>query len=264
MTQNLPGTFKAQKKDGTIYYRASFTYKNKHISLGSFSTEKEANLAYTEASSLIASSLSIVDYQKSNTLSFEKWVILVNFRDNGIYFSTPIYMRKKYFSYYLDSRTELKFSIDDLFYYASHKIMQRGGHFFVADYGMQVNIINRYGIKNYAVAGKDYEHLNGDTLDFRYENISIHNEYHGVTYTTHYGKPAYQAKIHVKGYFIIGYYATAVEAAIAYNKAIDILKKRGCPKNYKQNYTEGVSPSVYADIYSKLKVSPKIENYLAE
>lgn len=34
--------------------------------------------------------------------------------------------------------------------------MRRGGHLFVADYGMQVNILNRYGIKNYAVKDKDY------------------------------------------------------------------------------------------------------------
>ena len=46
---SLPGAFKAQKKDGTIYYRSSITYKNKHISLGSFKTEEEASGAYIEA-----------------------------------------------------------------------------------------------------------------------------------------------------------------------------------------------------------------------
>ena len=40
-----PGVYIAKKKDGTIYYRSSFTYKSKHISLGSFATEKEAHKA---------------------------------------------------------------------------------------------------------------------------------------------------------------------------------------------------------------------------
>ena len=258
---SLPGTYPAKKKDGTLYYRCSFTYKNKHISLGSFDTAEASFDAYNEAIALVNSKKTIEDYSKKNVLTFEKWVVLINFRDNGIYFPNPIYIRKKFFSYYLDLHTELKFSIDDLFYYASHKIMRRGGHFFVADYGMQTNILNRYGIKNYGIAGKDYDHKNEDPYDFRYENITVHNEYHGVSYTTHYGNPAYQAKINLRGYYVVGYYATAVEAAIAYNKAIDVAKKRGCKRNFKQNYTEGVSPSVYADIYSKLKISSKIMEF---
>lgn len=31
----MTGVYEARKKSGEIYYRASFTYKNKHISLGS-------------------------------------------------------------------------------------------------------------------------------------------------------------------------------------------------------------------------------------
>ena len=45
----------------------------------------------------------------------------------------------------------LKFDIDDLFYYSSHKILKRQGHLYVNDYGMQITILNRYGIKNYGV-----------------------------------------------------------------------------------------------------------------
>ena len=262
--KNLPGTFTAQKKDGTIYYRSSFTYKNKHISLGSYSKQEEAHAAYLEAGKIVANfDISIMNYSKHSPLSFEKWVVLCNFRDNNIYFSTPIYVRKQYFSYYLDPHTELKFSIDDLFYYSSHKIMRRNGHYFVADYGMQVTILGRYGIKNYGVLGKDYNLINGDIHDFRYENIEILNAYHGVRYVTHRGKPMYQARIHIKGYYIIGYYDTALEAAIAYNKAIDILASNGCKKQFKQNYTEGISASTYADIYRSLKISTKILNYPA-
>ena len=46
---SLPGSFQAMKKDGTIYYRSSITYKNKHISLGSFPTEEESHAAYIQA-----------------------------------------------------------------------------------------------------------------------------------------------------------------------------------------------------------------------
>lgn len=259
---NTAGAFRAQKKDGTVYYRSSFTYKNKHISLGSYNTMSEAHAAYLEAGRIINTpSLALMDYTKSCPLSFEKWVILFNFRDNNLYFSTPIYVRKRYFSYYLDEHTELKFSIDDLFYYASHKIMRRNGHFFVADYGMQVTILNRYGIKSYGICGKDYNLINGDPHDFRYENIEILNTYHGVRHVSHRGKPKYQARIHLRGYYIIGYYDTALEAAIAYNKAIDILHTNGLIKQFKQNYMDGVSPSVYADIYRRISISPKISAY---
>ena len=45
---NLPGVFTAKKKDGTIYYRASLTFKRRHISLGSFSCADDASRAYKE------------------------------------------------------------------------------------------------------------------------------------------------------------------------------------------------------------------------
>ena len=63
---SLPGSFKATKKDGTIYYRSSITYKNKHISLGSFSTDKEAHLAYLEANTLLSdSNITLDNFQPS-------------------------------------------------------------------------------------------------------------------------------------------------------------------------------------------------------
>lgn len=155
-----PGVYSAKKKDGTIYFRSSFTYKNKHISLGSFATEKEAHKAYLEANDIMNSKkkILITDYnKKTRVINFEKWVVLINFKDNGMYFKNPIYLFPKYFEYYLDNDpyAPLKFDVDDLFFYSTHKIMRRGGHLFVADYGMQLNILNRYGIKNFAVPGKD-------------------------------------------------------------------------------------------------------------
>ena len=262
---SLAGSFQAKKKDGTIYYRSSITYKNKHISLGSFPTEKEAHTAYLQAGTLTTNtSLTIDSYSAEYILSFEKWVILINFRDNNIYFGTPIYVRPKFFHYYLTREIRLTFDIDDLFFYASHKISRRGGHLFVADYGMQLSIHARYGIKNYAVLEKDYRFINGDIHDYRYENIEILNPYHGVSLSEYKDKKKYCAKLNLHGYYTIGHYETALEAAIAYNKAIDIVRRNGCMKNFSFNEIEEVSPSVYADIYSKLKVSEKIMGYLPD
>ena len=129
---------------------------------------------------------------------------------------------------------------------------------------MQINIMSRYGIKNYAVLNKDYRFINGNTHDFRYENIEILNVYNGVTASCRNGKVCYVTKIHIRGNYTVGTYETEAEAAIAYNKAIDILKKAGVTKAYTPNYMEGMSPAVYADLYSSIKISPKIEHYLSE
>ena len=249
MNAMLKGVYLARKKDNSIYYRASITYRRKHISLGSFDTEDSANRAYEEADRLLRSGADTIDsYENTCALPFEKWVILLNFRDNGLYFATPIYVRGKFFYYYLSPSYVLKFDIDNLFFYSSHKIMKRGEHLFVAGYGMQLNILNRHGIRSYSVPGRDYVFLNGDETDFRSANLKIINRYQGV----------------LRIDYIIGTYATEDEAAIAYNKDIDILRKNGVTRNYTPNYLEGLSPAVYADIYARLKISDKIYNYFLE
>lgn len=256
---SLPGVYETTLKDGTPSFRASITYQKKHISLGSFPEEDSAHEAYLLAFSVLSDpALKVLDYRQPCPLSFEKWVVLVNLRDNGIYFSTPIYLMKTYFSYYLEPELELKFDLEDLFYYASHKIMRRGNHLFVADYGMQVNLPSRYGIKNYAVQGKDFRFINGDPGDFRYENIEILNSYHGVTMIREKNSVKYRARIHLRSYYLIGYYDSAVEAAIAYNKAVDIVKKNLPGKNYELNYIAELKASEYAVIYKQLKISERI------
>lgn len=257
----LPGVFKAVKKDGTIYYRSSFTYQNKHISLGSFSTEWSAHTAYAEAGNIMSCACSIRDYSDVFTISFEKYVILINFRDSGMYFKTPIYLKQKYFYYYFSQKEYLIFDTDDLFYYSSHKIMRRKGHLFVADYGMQVNILSRYGIKNYGVPGKDYLFINGNSSDYRYENIQVINQYYGVSFMMQNGKELYKATLHIHGNYLVGIYDTEIQAAIAYNKAVDIVKKHGCMKNFITNYIDGLSPREYAEIYSSVEISKNITNY---
>lgn len=256
------GVYPAVKKNGAVYYRASLTYRRKHISLGSFSTAREAHAAYLEGCSLLEqSTIAPEDYRTSSPLSFEKWICLINFRDNGLYFGNPIYVRRKLFYYYLSPTHVLKFDPDDLFYYSSHKIMCRGRHYFVADYGLQVSIAGRYGIKPYAKEGRDFRFINGDRTDFRRENLEILNTYHGVSRELKNGRLCYAVRIHIRGNYLVGRYATEVEAAIAYNKAIDILRQNGVTRRYTPNYIEGLSPSRYAELYVSLPVSEKIIAY---
>ena len=58
--------------------------------------------------------------------------------------------------------------------------MKRGGHLFVADYGMQINIMSRYGIKNYAVLGKDYRFINEDTYDYNVKVSYKKDDYYKI------------------------------------------------------------------------------------
>jgi len=256
----LPGTFLASKKNGDTYYRSTITYHKKHISLGSYTTEKQAHLAYITAQNLLdtTNNIQIEDYSTDSPLLFEKWVCLINFRDNGIYIKNPIYLKYSYFIYYFNLDEYYLFDIDDLFYYSEHKIMKRNGHLFVADYGMQVNILSRYGIKNYARPNIDYIFINGNPYDFRLENISIINNYIGVTREIKKNKTLFLSKLHIRSNYVIGRYKTDTEAAIAYNKAVDIVKSNGCKKNFQTNYIEDLLPSQYADIYQKLVISDKI------
>ncbi len=259
MANKVAGVYETSLKDGTKSYRASITFKGKHIALGSFSDAQHAGDAYSQAQDILSdSSFTLSSYEKEKSLSFEKCVVLINFRDKGLYIPTPIYLEKKYFFYYLSPNHMLIFDIDDLFYYSSHKIMKRGSHLFVADYGSQISILSRYGIRSYAVEGRDYRFANGNANDLRYENIEVLNRYHGVRQYAERGFLKYKTVIHVNGDYIVGKYNTENEAAIAYNKAADILKKNGIDKNYMLNYIEDLTAAQYADLYSYIKISPKI------
>ena len=259
------GVYIAKKKDQTVYYKASITFRNKHISLGSYPTEDAAHHAYCISEALLydtgITAESIIQSPKSG-LPFPKQMILLNFRDNGIYIPNAIYLRNGYFSYYLSPTEELIFDIDDLFYYSNRKIMKRAGHLFVNDYGMQVTIQSRYGIKPYGVEGRDYVFINGNNHDFRYSNIEILCPYNGVILKQKNDTIQYVARLHINGNYIIGTYDTITEAAIAYNKAIDLAKSHGIHKNFTPNYIDELSPREYADAYTRIKISKKFMHYL--
>lgn len=272
---NIKGVFEAYKKDGTKYYRASITYRGKHISLGSFDVQNKAACAYEYANSILNDSKYTIDKcikncqdnhnldnKEKSYLTLEKIVSLINFRDNNIYIANPIYIYNKYFYYYLSIDKILKFDADELFFYSSHKIMYRGNHLFVAYYNSQINILSRYGIRPHSVLGKDYEFKNGDRYDFRVTNLEINNRFYGVSRLKKRVKKSYKAMIHIENNFTIGYYESPVVAAIAYNKAADLLYKKGYSKEYPRNDISilGISKLSYIDIYNSINISQKIRD----
>ena len=262
----LPGVYPAKKKDGTPYFRASIHYHGTHVSLGSFTTPGEANAAYREADRLYHDQkINISNFQEhTKILKQDKIVTILNHRDHNIYIKTPIYLRSSFFSYFLDEATELKFDNDDLFYYSSHRILKRQGHLYVNDYGMQYSILSRFGIKGFAVAGKDYQFANGDETDYRYANIIVINKYHGVTRIESHGTWRHEARIHLNGEFLIGRFRTDAMAAVAYNKAVDYAKDRAYPKNFIQNYVIEYTPKEYAEVYTEINLPLNYRNYIDE
>lgn len=262
----LPGVFRAQKKNGQVYFRSNITCHSKHISLGSFSLETDAHRAYLEAGRLLRDreitldNVSFLDY----ILNFEKIITLLNYRDNHIYIKNPIYLFRTYFHYYLTPNEIYKFDIDDLFYFSGHKLLRRGGHLYVNDYGMQVTVLSRYGIRSFAVKDKDYRFANQDPYDLRYENIININPFHGVRCCNKNGHITYQAYIHINGNYQIGTYKTLNEAAIAYNKAADFAHEHGVKKNFQTNYIVELSAREYAQAYVEVAISQRYKKYVLQ
>lgn len=253
----MEGAYLARHKDGSIYYRSSVTRRGVKISLGGFSTAEAASLAAREAVSIYDDPGIVLGNvrQRLHALSWEKAVSVINHRDNGIYVKTPVYLRNGYFSYFLPDGRELKFDTDDLFYYSSHRILARdGGSLYVNEYGMQTRILSRYGIRNYAVEGKDYYFVNHDPTDLRSANIVVLSRYHGVHPVMAAGVPFYEARIHLNGDWKLGRFRTENEAAVAYNKAADLLRQSGFRREWPENYIEDLKPSDYADLYVAIEL----------
>ena len=254
------GIFKTTKKDGSVYYRVSITKSGKHISLGSFTKQREASKCYDEANDILKNtSVDEHSYDKYKYIPFDKFIILLNYRDNRIYIHNPIYLKKNYFNYYLDENTVLKFDRDDLFYYSNHKICKRGNHLFCNEYGNQINIAERYSIPAYAVLNRDYRFKNGDIYDYTYSNIEILNKFHGVKRIVKGNKVFFESRIHIKGYTKIGEYEDEITASIAYNKAADLLMKK-IDKTYKLNFPE-LNAKEYARIYTEIELPDSIAKY---
>ena len=259
------GVYKAVKKDGSVYYRVSLYHNRKHISLGSYDDEATASKVFND--DLMISNdtdINILNlFSRIRYLPHDKAVSLLNQRDNKTYIKTPIYLQNGFFSYFLDGVGELKFDNDDLFYYSSHRILVHDGHMYVNDYGSQYGILSRFGIKNYAVAGRDYIFANGDSHDLRYSNVIVINRYHGVTRVLYHDMERHEVKIHINGDFLIGRFKTDSEAAVAYNKAADAATDAGIRKEFIQNYVSEYSPREYAEVYTAIQLPEKYLRYLS-
>ena len=69
----------------------------------------QAHRAYEQGLLLLSDpSLTLQSYEKVSPLSFEKWVSLINLRDNGLYIGNPIYLGQQLFYYYLSPPPCLK------------------------------------------------------------------------------------------------------------------------------------------------------------
>lgn len=269
----MKGAYFHRKTDGTVCYRSKISYNGKSIALGTFDTEKEAAEAYATAEKLYHDRSIKVDELSLNrfvvkkgkghysALPADKVVSILNHRDNNIYIKTPIYLRKGYFSYYLKNGTELKFDTDDLFYFSSHRILNRGDSLYVNDFGTQYRLTSRYGIHNFSVPGRDFSFVNGDETDFRASNIIIINKYFGVFKKNDNGNTIYETRIHINGDFIVGIYNTQEIAAIAYNKAADYAISHGIQKKFPQNFVETVTASKYATVYTEIRLSKNYMDY---
>ena len=258
----MTGVFETTKKDGTVYYRSSITYKGKHISLGSSTLKEEAELMYKTAVRVVKGDCVIEEYPDYSDIPFKKYITLINFRENGIYIKNPIVLRRTFFSYYLAPDLELKFDMEDLFYYSEHAIMKRGRHLFVTAYGLQENIMTRYGIGGFAVPGKDYVFLNGDDTDLRYSNIRVINRFSAVKAVQEGLSTAYEVKIHLNGDWKIGRFPTEILACVAYNKALDEARKHDLKPRSSYIYIDELNARQYAQIYSAVELPQKYLDYL--
>lgn len=256
------GVYISRKRNGNIYFRVSITYKGRHISLGSSDNLKTAASIYEEAFLLKDSADGVDEFLSYDYISFDKYLTIINFRDNGVYFHNPIYLHQRYFSYFLDKDTELKFDTDDLFFYSQHRIQRRGGHLFVENYGTQMSLFSRYGIHPFAVENKDYRFKNGDLLDFRYENIEIVNHYLGVELIENTIPRKYRSFIHVNGYYNLGIFSSEDRAAIAFNKARSLLREKGRNKDTPANYIADMPEDEYRDIYERTELPENFIKYI--
>ena len=256
------GVYRAVKKNGSEYYRISITYKGRHISLGSCDDLDTAARTYEEASALLKGNKGINEYSSFSTIPYDKFIIFINFRDNGVYFHNPVYLHQRYFSYFLDRETELKFDTDDLFFYSQHRIQRRGGHLFVENYGTQMSVHQRYGLHPFSVPGRDFRFKNGDETDYRYENLEIINRYMGVELIENTIPKKYRASIHVRGYYNLGVFDSEEKAAIAFNKARKALKKAGIKKDIPANFIADLTSEEYDEIYEKTVLPESFLKYV--
>ena len=99
-------------------YRVYYMYQSKKIYIGLYETYAEAEKAYQYVATLMTGSVSFTAYTPE-FLTFDKFVTLLNARDNHTYFHTPIYIEEATFKYFLSPERYLLFDLRDLLYLAN-------------------------------------------------------------------------------------------------------------------------------------------------
>ncbi|MGL4798730.1 MAG: hypothetical protein ACRCWY_04925 [Cellulosilyticaceae bacterium] len=246
------------KQSGTLLkYRVYYMYQSKKIYIGLYETEKDAQDAYALVDTLMQGNFSLDDYPHSPLLSYQKFISLANFKNNGKYFNTPIYIEPPHFKYFLDEQLYLLFDMRDLLFIANYRIHLKGNYLYLTIGIRQENLLKRFGIPNHATYGTDYICLNGNRYDLRRSNLSILNHYHGVQVEQRYNVTTYVTRIFLKTYLVVGHYETEMLAAIAYNKAVDLVASTSS-STYEKNEFPFLTRHEYTQLYEKLRVSKRL------
>lgn len=247
-------------KGDVTTYKVYLLYSKKKIYLGSYDCHAKASRALEEANHIMNAPFGHLDFTTS-VIDYKKIITLCNFRDHKVYIKNPIYLKDKYFYYYLSKDIILTFDMKDLLFFSTYKICKRGNYLYIQDSISQQSLLNRFGILSHSISGKDYLFKNGNAYDFRRDNIEIINTYKGVTKKVKNQETFYTASIYTDKPILLGYYSSEIEAAIAYNKAIDFLmaNSSNC-RNYIPNDIPFLTKAEYDAIYDHLKLSPRLKN----
>ena len=235
-------------------FKVYFLYQTHKIYLGAFPSLAIAESVLREAEAIMLLPPGPPNFPESH-LNYKKVVCLCNLRDHHTYIKNPIYLFPTYFSYYLSKDMILLFDLKDLFFFSTYKIYKRGNYLYTQDHISQQNLLSRFDIQNHSVLGKDYYFKNNNCYDFRRENLVIINHYKGVSKKEKGAQTLYITSIYTTKNIILGHYASEIEAAIAYNKGIDLLRARGIEKNFVPNEIPFLTKSEYKQIYDKLSIS---------
>lgn len=248
--------YPVQKKDKTDY-RVYYLFHSKKVYIGLYPSLTLAKQAYAFAEELLQSCWGIEDLKEAK-ISFLKCVSLINLRDHNMYLTSPIYVHDNYFDYYLSTELKLIFDLQDLFFFSTNKIHKRGNYIYIENSVSQTSILNRFHIPPNSVYNVDYYLINGNRYDFRRKNICVINHYIGVSREIKYKEEVYVARIIQKVPLVIGHYNSELKAAIAYNKAAELIMSKDSSKYYKLNQIDYLTSTEYNAIYEALPISPRL------
>ena len=240
-------------------FRVYYLYKTKKIYLGLYNNSESASLAYDFVQQIFEGDLTVDAYTVDIPISFDKFISCINFRDSNFYFKTPIYVYKDCFKYYLKPDLVLTFDLKDLLFFSNTRIHKRRDYLYTYMGDHQENILRRFGFTKSMIYLKDYRFKNGDRYDFRRENIEVINHYYGVKKEKRYNQPTYVARIALQNTSLtIGHYETEIQAAIAYNKAADLVNYRLEDSPYPLNSFPFLTRQEYQDLYDELVISKRL------